>query len=76
MRTNRKGTDGTGRDIPTVYVPSRPAVPPLAARDIGGHGGTLSRLSRLSRIEYPALPDVEASYLGSAWGSEPAQEAA
>ena len=57
MRVNRKGTNGTGRDIPTVYVPSRPAVPPFAARDKGDIAG-----------HCPVCPVVP--YLGLAAGAE------
>jgi hypothetical protein len=64
MRSNRKGTNGTGRDIPTVYVPSRPAVPPFAARD-KGHSGTLSRYVPLSRFAVRCLDGTHAFWISS-----------
>src|SRR5713101_5013434 len=68
MRVNRKGTNGTGRDIPTVYVPSRPAVPPFAARDKGDIAGLcpvcpacLARTPRMAAVGDPRLVGAVAS---------------
>jgi hypothetical protein len=75
MRINRKGTNGTGRDIPTVYVPSRPAVPPFAARDkgdIAGHCPVLSRCPAPNPLYVPPWVPPFAD----AGCAEPALEAA
>jgi hypothetical protein len=75
MSINRKGTDGTGRDIPTVYVPSRPVVSPFAARDNRGHSGTLSRLSLVSRPECPVRSALRGTRHTDVGGAQPAREA-